>query len=151
MVRKAIEGKDDFMLQLYEVERKDINYTYLTMKHFRESYPEDEFYFIIGADSLFAIETWRHPELLLKTCVLLAAYRDGKNTEEMEKQIHYINEKYGADIRLLNTPTVDISSSDIRKKMKLGESIEDMVPASVYSYIQANNLFREEEDESVKD
>ena len=62
MVRRAIADKDGFVLQLYEVERQEINYSYLTMEHFKEVYPECEFYFIIGADSLFALESWRHPE-----------------------------------------------------------------------------------------
>ena len=149
MVKEAIKGKEGFKVQLYEVDRKEVNYSYLTMTHFNEIYPENEFYFIIGADSLFAFESWKHPELLVKKCVLLAAYRDGKNTSEMEAQIQYLNTKYDADIRLLSTPNVDISSSNIRKKIKLGEDIKEFIPESVYSYIQTNNLFKDDENESV--
>ena len=144
MVKLAIEKYDHFKIQLYEVERKEVNYSYLTMQHFNDEYPQDEFYFIIGADSLFAFETWKHPELLVKTCKILAAYRDGKNTSEMEEQIQYLNVKYGADIILLNTPDVDISSSDIRRMIKNNENISELVPQSVFSYIQTNNLFRDE-------
>lgn len=145
MVRRAISGRDGFVLQPYEVNRKEINCSYMTMEHFTEAYPENEFYFIIGADSLFSLEKWVHPERLLKTCVMLAAYRDGKNSLEMEEKIRYLNEKYQADIRLLNTPDVDISSSEIRKKIKSGESIEQLVPESVYAYIQSEQLFRNDE------
>ena len=149
MVKLAIEGNDYFKIQLYEVERTEVNYSYLTMQHFNEEYPDDEFYFIIGADSLFAFETWKHPELLVKTCKILAAYRDGKNTSEMEEQIQYLNLKYGAEIYLLNTPNVDISSSGIRCMIKNEEDIRNLIPESVFSYIQSNNLFRDEENESV--
>ena len=149
MARLAIQEEPGFCLNLYEVERKEVNYSYLTMEHFTSEYPEDEFYFIIGADSLFAFESWKHPELLVKQCVLLAAYRDGKNTSEMEAQIQYLNKKYGADIRLLSTPNLDISSSDIRKRIKLGEDIRKFIPESVYSYIQTNNLFKDDQNESV--
>ena len=144
MVKLAIEDYAGFDIQLYEVERKEVNYSYMTMKHFNDSFPEDEFYFIIGADSLFAFESWKHPELLVKTCKILAAYRDGKNTSEMEEQIEYLNEKYGAEILLLNTPNVDVSSSDIRRMIKNNEDISDLVPTSVLSYIQTNKLFRDE-------
>ena len=144
MVRRAIEDKEGFVLQLYEVERKDVNYSYLTMEHFRKVYPECEFYFIIGADSLFALENWVHPEKLVKTCVILAAYRDDKNTDEMERQIKYLNQKYGADIRLLKTPSIDISSTEIRQKFKSGLPIQDMVPESVYQYIQEHDLFKDD-------
>ena len=148
MVKRAISKEKDFVLQLYEVENKAVNYSYLTMEHFREVYPKHEFYFIIGADSLFNIEKWKCPERLLKTCVLLAAYRDGKNKKEMDEQIGYLNEKYGADIRLLSTPNVDISSSEIREKLKVHEDITEAMPACVYEYILENQLYKEAEDES---
>lgn len=149
MVKLAIEGYDNFKIQLYEVERTEVNYSYLTMQHFKEKFSDDEFYFIIGADSLFAFETWKHPELLVKTCKILAAYRDGKNTSEMKTQIQYLNKKYGAEIYLLNTPNVDISSSEIRRMLKDQENISELVPKAVFSYIQSNNLFRDRENESV--
>lgn len=148
MVKRAISNENDFVLQLYEVENKEVNYSYLTMEYFKETYPKHEFYFIIGADSLFNIEKWKCPERLLKTCVILAAYRDGKNKKEMDEQISYLNEKYGADIRLLSTPNVDISSSEIRKKLKLHEDVTDMMPAGVCEYILENQLYEEAEDES---
>lgn len=143
MVKRAIVGKEYFSLQLYEVENKEVNYSYKTMEYFKKVYPEHTFYFIIGADSLFSIEKWVHPELLLHDCVVLAAFRDEKGTEEMISKIQYLNEKYNADIRLLNTPNVDISSSDIREKIKAGISIREMVPEAVLDYIEEKQLFRD--------
>ena len=144
MVELAIAGKDYFELQPYEILNKDVNYSYKTMEHFREVYPGDEFYFIIGADSLFAMEKWVKPERLLVTCTMLAAYRDDKSTEEMIAQIQYLNEKYGADIRLLNTPNVDISSSEIRSKLQDKEAISELVPDAVLDYIIENQLYKED-------
>ena len=143
MVKRAISGTEYFSLQPYEVETKEVHYSYKTMDYFKKSYPEHEFYFIIGADSLFSIEKWVHPEILLKKCVILAAYRDEKGTEEMLAQIAYLNQKYQADIRLLNTPNVDISSSEIREKLKRGQSIQEIVPDTVYAYIEENQLYRD--------
>ena len=144
MVELAIAGKEYFELQPYEVLNTDVNYSYKTMEHFNEVYSDDEFYFIIGADSLFMIETWVKPERLLKTCTMLAAYRDDKSTEEMMKQIQYLNEKYGADIRLLNTPNVDISSSEIRSKLQDQEVVNELVPESVMQYIIEKRLYKDE-------
>ena len=62
MVALAIQGRDYCRLEEYEVRRREVSCSYQTLEHFRKQYPEDEFYFIIGADSLFAIETWVHPE-----------------------------------------------------------------------------------------
>ena len=144
MVNRAIAGEKGFKLQLYEVERKEVNYSYLTMEHFCETYPEHDFYFIVGADSLFDLETWKCPERLLKCCVLLAAYRGGIKQNEMEQQIAYLNQKYDGDIRLLNMPDVDISSTEIRADMKQHESIKQLVPRAVYEYILENQLFKDE-------
>jgi len=143
MVQLAIDGQDIFELQSYEITNQDVNYSYKTMEHFLEIYPEYEFYFIIGADSLFAIERWVKPERLLKTCIVLAAYRDDKSTKQMMDQIVYLNEKYEADIRLLNTPYVDISSSEIRSMLQGKESIKELVPAAVYRYIEDKQLYKE--------
>ena len=128
---------------IVEVENKEVHYSYKTMEYFKISYPEHEFHFIIGADSLFSLEKWVHPEILLKKCVILAAYRDEKGTEEMVAQIAYLNQKYRADIRLLNTPNVDISSSEIREMLKEGQSIQGVVPDTVYAYIEENHLYRD--------
>ena len=144
MVRRAIENEKKFILQLYEIERTEVNYSYLTMEHFKKTYPEHEFYFIIGADSLFSIEKWKCPERLLRTCTILAAYRDGVNSLEMNRQIRYLNQKYNADIRLLNTPDVDISSTEIREKLKDEETIAEMVPSTVLAYIKENQLFKDD-------
>ena len=148
MVRLAIQEEEQFLLELYEVNRKEVNYSYLTMEHFQKIYPEHEFYFIIGADSLFTLEKWKCPDRLLKTCVVLAAYRDGKSQEEMEAQIQYLNQKYGADVRLLNTPDVDISSTEIRERLKEVAYIRSIVPEAVYHYIMKNHLFKDDSHES---
>ncbi len=154
MVKRAIVCDKDFVLQMYEVQNTNTNYSYLTMEYFKEKYPQCEFYFIVGADSLFNIEKWKCPDRLFQTSIMLAAYRDGKNEAEMMEQISYLKNKYQADIRLLQTPNVDISSSDIRLKLKIGMSVEDEIPNSVLDYIKAKNLYSVEFDgmrEKVKE
>ena len=142
MVRIAIDGCKDFILQPYEADRKKVSCSYETMEHFTKEYPSDTFYFIIGADSLFALETWVHPERIFPTCTILAAYRDEIDTkEEMEKQMKYLEKKYDANIRLLVSPLLKISSSEIRKLCLEGKEIEGLVPESVREYIRKEGLY----------
>ena len=68
--------------------------------------------------------------------------RDDKDTESMQTQIRYLNEKYGADIRLLQAPLVEISSTTIRRRAEQGLSIRYMVPDIVSEYIQSNALYK---------
>lgn len=143
MVRLAIGKKEYFCLQDYEIVKDTTSYSYATLEYFKETYPEDSFYFIIGADSLFAIEKWVHPERVLKACIILAAYRDDKNNKfVMEEQIRMLNEKYGADIRLLETPIMDVSSSELRQMIKNQEDVSAYLPEEVATFIKENGLYR---------
>lgn len=143
MVRLAIAGKNGFRLEEYEIRRKEISYSYETMEHFRNIYPEHHFYFIIGADSLFSIESWVHPERLLRTCTILAACRAEVNRYDvMEEKIRELNQKYQSDIRLLITPVMGTASQDLRQRVKNGESIADDVPEAVEEYIVRHHLYQ---------
>ena len=100
-------------------------------------------YFIIGADSLMAIETWVHPERIFPTCTILATYRDEiKTKEEMDQQIHHLSEKYGAQVLLMETPLMPVSSHELRASLQAGESVSAYVPDAVCGYIKEHQLYR---------
>ncbi|MGN1166788.1 MAG: nicotinate-nucleotide adenylyltransferase [Lachnospiraceae bacterium] len=142
MVEMAIEGCNNFRLELYEAEKKSVSFSFETMEHFAKSYPEHEFFFIIGADSLFSIEKWVHPERLFLTCTILAAYRDEIDTkEEMYAQINYLQNKYNAKIKLLVSPLIKISSSEIRMYCMNRKDISGLVPENVREYIRKEGLY----------
>lgn len=142
MVSLAISGHKKFRLEDYELKRQDVSCSYQTMEHFKITYPQDSFYFIIGADSLFSIEKWVHVERLFPTCTILAAFRDDKSSREiMGRQIEYLRKKYGADIRLLNTPLVDISSHELRRMLKDHRDVDGLMPKAVSDYIHRNRLY----------
>lgn len=142
MVKLATDDVPYFRMDLYEASSKKHSYTYSTMRALRETYPEHEFFFILGADSLFSIEQWKNFREIFPSCTILAAMRDDKDTESMQAQIRYLNEKYGADIRLLQAPLVEISSTTIRRRAEKGLSIRYMVPDVVSEYIQSNALYK---------
>lgn len=143
LVRLAISGFAKFRLEEYEAKRDAVSYTYETMEYFHSKYSSDKFYFIIGADSLFAIESWVHPERIFPLCTILAAYRDEIDTEEeMNVQIHYLQKKYHADIRLLTSSLIDVSSSELRSDLEAGRDITGLVPPEVEAYIRDNGLYR---------
>lgn len=148
MVKLAIKDMPYFKFCDYEMQKKGKSYSYETMEYFQKIYPEHHFYFIIGADSLFSIEKWKSPERLLKTVTILAAYRDDIDTsEEMNKQITYLNEKYQSDIRLLQTPILQISSHEIREKISCGTFLdykELFLSEEVFSYIEEKHLYKED-------
>ena len=120
----------------YEIRRRRTSYSYETMEYFTSIEPDTEFYFIVGADSLMALDTWMKPERLLKTCVMLAAVRGGDDTSALKQRIKEYDILFpGCDIRILSMPRMDISSTDLRARLLEGQSISGLVPASVEKYI----------------
>lgn len=143
MVRISIDGAPHFHLSLKEASVEQTYYTYQTMRAFREEYPRYEFYFILGADSLFSIEKWKYFKEIFPTCTILAAMRDDKDVDDMQKQIRYLSETYGAKIELLRAPLLEISSTTIRERAAQKKSIRYMVPDAVAKYIRTNNLYQD--------
>lgn len=142
MIRLAIEKIPYFHLNLFEADIKKHSYTYQTMQEFNKLYPEHEFYFILGADSLFSIEEWRYFREIFTTCTILAAMRDDKDVADMKGQIRYLQEQYGANIELLRAPLVEISSTTIRERASKDLTVRYMVPDAVAEYIRDQQLYK---------
>lgn len=142
MIRQAIQDVPYFKLCLHEAKETEHSYTYKTMRELNALYPENDFYFILGADSLFSIETWKYFREIFPTCTILAAMRDDKDAADMQIQIRYLEEKYGARIRVLQAPLLEISSTTLRERASRGQSIYYMVPDTVAEYIKANHLYQ---------
>ena len=96
----------------------------------------------MGADSLFAFETWHEPQKICQNCVIVAAVRDHVSAEHFKEQIKYLTQKYQVDIRILATPNIDVSSHEIREWIrKANTSLKYYVPDKVISYIKEKNLY----------
>ena len=146
MTRLALEGREGLVCSDFEVTRSGLTYTSQTLRLLREKYPEHTFYFIVGADSLYEIEGWHKPAEVLKQAIILAAcreYGEGKSTLTMERQIAYLNDTYGADVRMLHCEEVDISSARLRQMAARGKSIAKYVPEAVNQFIYTHHLYEE--------
>lgn len=146
MTKLAIEDTAYFRFHPYEINRTEVSYSYQTMEEFANIYPENEFYFIIGSDSLFALETWKYPDRLLKTCSLLVACRENIDIRKVKEHITYLNNKYRCSILLLQMPLLEISSSDIRRRVEQNQSIRYIVPDCIAHYIEENKLYEGSEN-----
>lgn len=146
MTKLAIRDTAYFKLCLQEIDGQHHGYSWKTIQSLQHQHPDCTFYFIIGADSLFSIESWKHPERLISEVTILAAYRDDKDTpEEMYSQINYLNQKYSGDIRLLRTPVLSVSSHEIRRYFHLKKEVSDLIPEEVEAYIRTHHIYQGEE------
>lgn len=141
MVRLSIDEKDDFFVSDIEIRRGGNTYTYETLQELSNVYPHAELFFIVGADSLFSFERWVHPELILENCTLIAAARNGARTEVLVSKQNELMERFGGNIRLMDFPAIDISSTLIRNRIKEGKNIRYLTTDPVCELIELNQLY----------
>lgn len=141
MVRLAIEDNDKFTLSLEEIHRDGTTYTVETLRNLTAQHPDYEYYFIMGADSLYHIESWYEVEEIFTLAVIVVAGRGAGTAAALDSQIEYIENKYDARIEKLNSPVLEIASNDIRKRVKRGDSIRYLLPQNVVEYIYENHIY----------
>ena len=144
MVRLAVENTPFFACSDFELCRTEGNtYTADTLLLLKQAYPDTEFYFIVGADSIFDIEKWYHPEIVMKNAVILAADRSrGHDDIPLNRQIEYLAKKYDARICRLHSRRMDVSSQLLREKIQNGECISSYIPDPVAQFIEEHHLYR---------
>ena len=142
MVKLAVSEYDKFVFSDFELQRKGTTYTADTLRLLQEENPDDNYYFIMGADSLLYLDKWYRPQEILKRAVILAIGRDGSTPDELkEKRKELIKQYDKADIRFVHMRQMDISSSMIREGIAHGENMEKYLDKEVWNYINANGLY----------
>ena len=142
MVRRAIEDNPHFALSLEEMNADGYSYNYRTLERLKGQNPGVEYYFIIGADSLFDFDGWKEPGRICQAAKLLVAGRNHVEKPRLISQMKYLGEKYNGEFFLLDIPNLDISSKMLRKWIAESESILYYVPDSVYTYIKEQKIYK---------
>ena len=169
---RDISGFELSRLEAADAAQGKNTYTCNTLQKLRCDAPETAYFFLLGADSLYAMEEWKNPEVIFENCTVLVAVRtgeastdarlkqsfvgrvDGKTTggdfdcvlpqERLLHQAQYLRKKYGASIEILEFAGMDISSTQIRERVRRGESLQGLVPEAVETYIRQNRLYEKE-------
>jgi nicotinate-nucleotide adenylyltransferase len=140
MVERAIAGNPYFAVSLADVERPGPHYTVDLVPILQKQYPEAELYFLIGADSLRDLPTWNRPQELIRLCKFAVMRRpDVEATPEMHEAIL---PGLAERVIMLDTPLVDISSTDIVTRLRAGKSARYIVPEAALDYLLANGLYK---------
>lgn len=141
MIKLAIEDQPYIRLSSIELNRETLSYTSVTLQELVDENPDTEYYFIMGADSMFQIETWNQPATIMRLANILVATRYSVSDEILDEQIRYLNEKYSARIFRLPIPNIDLSSKMIRERIRHGQTIKFFIPKKVEEYIYDNHLY----------
>jgi len=144
MTALATSSNSGFEVSRLEVDKAGITYTFNTMKELRSIYGEaPAIYFITGADAVLELLTWYKIGELLTLCKFIAVTRPGFDIRKLEQKIAEITSKYDGEIICLEVPLLEISSTDIRERIRSGKPVKYLLPEEVEAYIHKNGLYKE--------
>ena len=141
MTRLAVEGNPYFRCLDIEVKREGNTYTYETLEELKKLEPDTCFYFIFGADCLYSIEYWKEPGRIFSACEVVAAVRDDFAVADLQDKIDRLRDRFDAHIHFLPFREIELSSTDIRERVRQGRSIRYMVPEQVICYIEEKGFY----------
>jgi nicotinate-nucleotide adenylyltransferase len=127
-----------------EIQREGISYTVDTVSHYKEALgQENEIYFIAGADIISEIADWHHIDALFEKCFFVIVTRPGFQFERLRDQLAGSLTGTQLDkVVSLEIPALDVSSTEIRQKIKDGRTVKYLIPEAVENYIRKNGLYR---------
>ncbi|WP_237228481.1 nicotinate-nucleotide adenylyltransferase [Rubinisphaera sp. JC750] len=143
MLEFAVAGFPEFVVDRREIKRDGLSYTWQTLTEFRDEFPDDELFFLMGSDSLRDLMTWKNPETIAELATLVAVNRGPISEEQMNAYLEPLPEVIRKAIRFVQMPAVDISASEIRDRARAGRSLRFLTPRPIERYIVEQGLYRE--------
>ncbi len=145
MTQLAVEDNPRLSVWDYEVRRADVSYTIDTVRAWQKQWGASEpAPFLIGADSVRELALWRDVEALFQVCRFIPFARPGFALEPPKELVAKVGARPVEEMlsRVIHIPLVDVSSTEIRRRVAAGRSIRYLAPAPVVSYIEAHQLYR---------
>jgi nicotinate-nucleotide adenylyltransferase len=159
MVKLAVRGMPHFAVSSIEIDDQQTSYSIITLDKVKKVYPEARLFFIVGVDAFLEIETWKSYRDVLEQCRFIVVSRPGHRLDQAKK---VLPEEFGdkiLDVRgpsgigqclilehqifLVDTQALDISSTEIRRRIRRGQPIKGLVPEAVEEYIKKKKLYQE--------
>ncbi len=144
MVEAAIAGNPAFAVSRVDLERPGPHYTVDMLAALHRQYPRSALCFLLGGDSLAQFLTWRDPAGILRRAKLAVMARPGyePDWERLEARVPAIKSR----LTWLDAPALDLSSTDLRRRVRDGLPLRYLVPPAVETYVRANSLYAKESE-----
>ena len=134
MVRLAVADDANYVVDDTEIGRKGLSFTVDTLEHLSKKHPGAELFLLLGEDALAGVEQWRNPGRIRELAILAVMRRTGPEGTPVTP--------LPAGVKAVSTRRVDVSSTEIRDRLRAGKSIKGFVPESVERFIEARGLYR---------
>lgn len=139
MLKSAVSGNDKFETTDIEFKRKGKSYSFDTITQLKKIYPLDELFLIVGSDQFFSFQSWyRADDILSMVTVVTAAREKNEYKALLDFKSQHDNMK---NTIVSNFSVIEVSSSEIRNKIKAGADISALVPEAAADYIKENKLY----------
>lgn len=165
MTKLALKNRTRLFVSDFEKVNDTDGYTVNTLNNYKRLHPDEELFFIIGGDSLFTMENWKDVKKIFKLATILVSKRKDANKgasgklkvssyagleaqtdispdDEIDAQISYLSKKYKAKIYNLHARQTDVSSSELREKIKNNIEVKNLLPKKVIEYIKEKKLYQ---------
>ena len=140
MCRLAAKDHARFSVSDIELRREGKSFTFDTVCELRQLYPDDKLYLIVGSDMFLSIDSWYRAQELMHMITICAAAREkGEYDQLIEKQL--VLDTQGVKSVICEIDELPVSSTDIRRRLREGLSVEGMLPSRVLDYIKAHRLY----------
>ena len=131
MLQKICANNEGIEVSDIEITSQRQLYTIETLRLIQEKYKEYEIYFVLGTDNLKELETWHEADELLKKFKMLVLERGDDDIEQIIEEDDFLRKYKTSFIKLKNIEKINLSSTEIRDKVKRGESVTDLVPFEI--------------------
>ena len=144
MLELAVAGHKAFGVSRYEVDRGGVSYTIDTLRHFRQEDPDGELFLLVGADTLHDLPNWREAAQVCQLAMPVVVRRPGTGELDFDCLAGTVSAQRIEAIRLhqVDMPQIDLSSSEIRRRVAAGLSIRYQTPRAVEKYIQTHRVYQ---------
>jgi nicotinate-nucleotide adenylyltransferase len=141
MLEFAVAGHPQFAVSRIEFKRNGPSYTVETLREIAREHPQDELFFLIGADSLADLPFWKEPLAIMELARLVVVNRGNAPPPRLELLLPHFGIEALARIQLISIPGIDLASRDLRQRVRDGRSIRFMTPRAVERYILEQKLY----------
>jgi nicotinate-nucleotide adenylyltransferase len=149
MLQLAVAGHPALRVSPLEIERGGVSYTVQTLRELNSKHPEADFFFLMGADSLQDLPTWREPDEICRLAIPVVVRRAGSAEPDLAvlKNVTAAERLEAIRQNQVEMPMVEFSSTAIRQAVAAGRSIRYQTPRAVEMYIETHGLYRQEESD----
>ena len=143
MLELAVAGNEHFAVNRYEADRGGVNYTVDTLNHFRTQMPDAELFFLMGADMLLDLPNWRDSSLVCELATVVSVRRGGQPEPDFASLAEIAPDERIEEFRRhqVEMPVIEISSTNIRERIRLGLTIRYLTTPAVEQFISSHGLY----------